>query len=70
MASTVRNGQSVTVSPRALSCYEAHMAFLGGNSKVGVLTTVGSPCLQQPITVTTQDSMEGNLSAYNLVAAM
>lgn len=58
MTSTVRNGQSMNVSPRALSWNEAHIVFLNGNSKVGVLTTVGSPCLQQSITVTTEETSQ------------
>lgn len=41
------------------------LAFFGVNSKV-VLTTVGSPCPQQSITVTAEDSMEGNLSVHNV----
>lgn len=58
MTSTVRNGQSMNVSPRDLSWNEAHIVFLSGNSKVGVLTTVGSPCLQQSITVTTEETSQ------------
>lgn len=70
MASAVRNGQTMSVSPKVLNWNKAHISFLSGNNKVGVLTTVGSPCLQQSITVITENSMGGNLSAHNLVAAV